>query len=125
MAILNPMRVADMHTVDPSAGKIGKRCEVFLAGKNLRLEAPYLTGRGSVFRDSIAAYDPPHGSLAFAFGLAELTTCPQGRRVHGCTNVSTGCSGRHCLFVLAFLCIVILQRRLVALRRGKWGGRRI
>ncbi len=49
-----------MHTVDPSAAKIGKRGEVFLAGQNLRLEAPRVTGRGRPFRDSMAADDPPH-----------------------------------------------------------------
>ncbi len=50
-----------MHTVDPLPGKIGKRGEVFLSGQNLRLEAPHLTGRGSLFRDSMADDDPPHG----------------------------------------------------------------
>ena len=49
-----------MNLVDPSAGKIGKRGEVFLGDQNLRLEAPHLTGRGSLFRDSMAADDPPH-----------------------------------------------------------------
>ena len=49
-----------MHTVDPLPGKIGKRGEVFLGDQNLRLEAPHLTGRGSLFRDSMAADDPPH-----------------------------------------------------------------
>ena len=49
-----------MHTVDPLPGKIGKRGEVFLRGQNLRLEAPHLTGRGSLFRDSMAADDPAH-----------------------------------------------------------------
>ena len=53
-------RVPVMHTVDPLPGKIGKRGEVLLGGQNLRLEAPHLTGRGSLFRDSIAADDPPH-----------------------------------------------------------------
>ena len=52
-----------MHTVDPLPGKIGKRGEVFLGGQNLRLEAPHLTGRGSLFRDSMAADDPPHGGI--------------------------------------------------------------
>ncbi len=49
-----------MQTVDPLPGKIGKRGEVFLGGQNFRLEAPHLTGRGSLFRDSMAADDPPH-----------------------------------------------------------------
>ena len=49
-----------MHTVDSLPGKIGKRGEVFLGGQNLRLEASHLTGRGSLFRDSMAADDPPH-----------------------------------------------------------------
>jgi len=49
-----------MHTVDPLPGKIGKRGEVFLGGQNFRLEAPHLTGRGSMFCDSMAADDPPH-----------------------------------------------------------------
>ena len=53
-------RATVMHTVDPLPGKIGERGEVFLAGQNLRLEAPHLTGRGSLFRDSMAADDPPH-----------------------------------------------------------------
>jgi len=49
-----------MHPVDPLPGKIDKCGEVFPAGQNLRLEAPHLTGRGSLFRDSMAADDPPH-----------------------------------------------------------------
>ncbi len=49
-----------MNEVDPLAGKIAKRGEVFLGGQNLRLEAPHLTGRGSLFRDSMAADNPPH-----------------------------------------------------------------
>ncbi len=49
-----------MHAVDPLPGKIGKRGEVFLAGQNLRLEAPHLIARGRLFRDSMAADDPPH-----------------------------------------------------------------
>ena len=53
-------RVAVMHTVDPSAGKIGKRGEVFLGCQNLRLKAPHLTGRSSLFGDSMVADDPPH-----------------------------------------------------------------
>ena len=53
-------RATVMHTVDPLPGKVGKRGEVFLGGQNLRLEAPHLTGRGSLFRDSMAADDPPH-----------------------------------------------------------------
>ena len=53
-------RATVMHTVDPLPGKIGKRGEVFLGGQNLRLEAPHLTGRGSLFRDSMAADNPPH-----------------------------------------------------------------
>jgi len=52
-----------MNLVDPSAGKIGKRGEIFLAGQNLRLEAPHLTARGSLFRDSMAADDPPHNRV--------------------------------------------------------------
>ncbi len=53
-------RAMAVHTVDPMPGKIGKRGEVFLGGQNLRLEASHLTGRGSLFRDSMAADDPPH-----------------------------------------------------------------
>ncbi len=49
-----------MHMVDPLPGKIGRRGEVFLGSQNLRLEAPHLTGRGSLFRHSMAADDPPH-----------------------------------------------------------------
>ncbi len=49
-----------MNAVDPLAGKIGKRGEVFLGGQNLRLEAPHLTGRGSLFGDGMAADDPLH-----------------------------------------------------------------
>ena len=49
-----------MQTVDPLPGKIGKRGEVFPAGQNLRLEASHLTGRVSLFRDSMATDDPPH-----------------------------------------------------------------
>ncbi len=41
-------------------GKIGECGEVFLGGQNLRLEAPHLTGRGCLFRDSMASDDPPH-----------------------------------------------------------------
>ncbi len=52
-----------MHTLDPSAGKIGKRGKVFLTGQNLRLEAPHLTARGRLFRDSMAADDPPHNRV--------------------------------------------------------------
>ena len=53
-------RATVMHTIDPLPEKIGKRGEVLLRGQNLRLEAPHLTGRGSMFRDSMAADDPPH-----------------------------------------------------------------
>jgi len=49
-----------MNLVDPLPGKISKRGEVFLAGPNLGLEAPHLTGRGRLFRDSMAADDPSH-----------------------------------------------------------------
>ena len=49
-----------MHTVELLARKIDKRAEVFLGGRNLRLAAPHLTGRGSLFRDSMATDDPPH-----------------------------------------------------------------
>ncbi len=49
-----------MNAVDPLAGKIGKRGEVFLGGQNLRLEAPHLTGRGRLFGDGMTADDPPH-----------------------------------------------------------------
>ena len=77
-----------MNLVDPSAGKIGKRGEIFLAGQNLRLEAPHLTARGSLFGDSMTADDPPHDRVeaqtvgivhvvvpakASENGLAELT----------------------------------------------------
>ena len=36
-------RVPVMNPVNPSAGKIGKRGEVFFGGQNLRLEATHLT----------------------------------------------------------------------------------
>ncbi len=49
-----------MNEVDPLAGKITKRGEVFLGGQNLRLEASHLTGRGRLFGDGMAADDPPH-----------------------------------------------------------------
>ncbi len=49
-----------MNAVDPSAGKITKRGEVFLGGQNLRLEAPHLTARGRLFGDGMAPDDPPH-----------------------------------------------------------------
>ncbi len=49
-----------MHTVDPSAGKIGKRGEVFLGGQNLRLETPHLAGGCGLSFDGLAADDPPH-----------------------------------------------------------------
>jgi len=42
-----------MNAVDPLAGKITKRGEVFLGGQNLRLEAPHLTGRGRLFGDGM------------------------------------------------------------------------
>ncbi len=90
-----------MHTVDPLPGKIGKRGEVFLGGQNPRLEAPHLTGRGCLFRDSMTADDPPHDRVkaepigivhvvvaakASENGLAELpdktvaTVLPQRRK---------------------------------------------
>ena len=53
-------RATVMNAVDPSAGKITKRGEVFLGGQNLRLEAPHLTARGRLFGDGMAADDPPH-----------------------------------------------------------------
>ena len=53
-------RATVMNAVDPSAGKITKRGEVFLGGQNFRLEAPHLTARGRLFRDSMAADDPSH-----------------------------------------------------------------
>ncbi len=56
-------RATVMHPVDPLRGKIGKCGEVSAAGQNLRLEAPHLTGRGGLFRDSMAADDPPHGRV--------------------------------------------------------------
>ena len=56
-------RATVMHTVDPSPGEIGKRGEVSPAGQNLRLEASQLTGRGSLFRDSMASTTIPPTSL--------------------------------------------------------------
>ena len=56
-------RVPVMNPVDPLAGKIGKRGEVFLGGQNLRFEAPHLTGRGSLSFDGLAADDPPHDRI--------------------------------------------------------------
>ncbi len=52
-----------MNAVDPLAGKITKRGEVFLGGQNLRLEAPHLTGRGCLFGDGMTADDPPHDRI--------------------------------------------------------------
>ena len=52
-------RMPLMHSVYPLPGKIGKRGEIFLGGQN-RLEAPHLTARGRLFRDSMAADDPSH-----------------------------------------------------------------
>ena len=52
-----------MRTVDPSAGKIGKRGEVFLSGQNLRLEAPHLAGRGRPPLDGMTANNPTHGGI--------------------------------------------------------------
>ena len=53
-----------MHTVDPSAGKITKRGEVFLGGQNLRLEAPHLAGRCRPPLDGMTANNPTHGGIA-------------------------------------------------------------
>ena len=53
-------RMPLMHPVYPLPGKIGKRGEIFLSGQNFRLEAPHLTARGRLFRDSMAADDPSH-----------------------------------------------------------------
>jgi hypothetical protein len=66
-------RATVMHTVDPLPGKIGKRGEVFLGAQNLRLEAPHLTGRGSMFRDSMTADDPPHDRVeAESVGIVHI-----------------------------------------------------
>ena len=48
-----------MNLVDPLPGRIGKRGEVFLGGQ-IRLEAPYLTGRNSLLGDGMIVEDPPH-----------------------------------------------------------------
>ncbi len=52
-----------MHTVDPNAGKGGQRGKVLVAGQLLRLEASHLTGGSGLFRDGMAADDPPHGRI--------------------------------------------------------------
>ncbi len=52
-----------MNLVDPWAGKIGQGFNVRVGGQNLRLEASHLTGRGSLFHDSMAANDPPHDRI--------------------------------------------------------------
>jgi len=52
-----------MHTVDPLAGKITERGEVFLSGQNLRLEAPHLTGRCRPPLDGMTANNPTHGGI--------------------------------------------------------------
>ncbi len=49
-----------MHSVYPLPGQIGKRGEICLGGQDFRLEAPHLTARGRLFRDSMAADDPSH-----------------------------------------------------------------
>ena len=56
-------RATVMHTVDPLPGKLGQRGQALVGGLHLRLETPHLTGRGSLFRDSMAADDPPHGGI--------------------------------------------------------------
>ena len=57
-----------MNEVDPLAGKIAKRGEVFLGGQNLRLEAPHPTGRGSLFGDGMAADDLRWSHFVGQFG---------------------------------------------------------
>ncbi len=52
-----------MHTVDPNAGKFGQCGKVLVAGQKLRLEASHLAGRSGLFRDSMAADNPPHGRI--------------------------------------------------------------
>jgi len=56
-------RATVMHTIDPLAGKITKRGEVFLGGQNLRLEAPHLTGRCRPPLDGMTANNPTHGGI--------------------------------------------------------------
>ena len=53
-------RVAVMNPVDPMPGKIGQGFNVRVGGQDFRLEAPHLTARCRLFRDSMTADDPPH-----------------------------------------------------------------
>ena len=59
MLRVNSDTAAVMDIVDPLPVKIGKRGEVFLGGQ-IRLEAPYLTGRNSLLGDGMIVEDPPH-----------------------------------------------------------------
>ena len=49
-----------MNLVDPHTIHIGQGFNVRVGGQNLSLETPHLAGRGSLFRDGMAADDPPH-----------------------------------------------------------------
>ena len=41
-----------MNLVDPHRAHVGQGFNIRVGGQNLRLEAPHLTGRGSLFRDA-------------------------------------------------------------------------
>jgi len=65
--------------VDPLPGKIGECSEVFLGGRDLRLEAPHLTGRGSLSFDGLAADNPLHrGVKAEPVGIVHAARMTPG-----------------------------------------------
>ena len=67
-----------MNLVDPLPGKIGQGFNVRVGGQNLRLEAPHLTGRGCLFRDSMAADDPSHDRVeAEPVGIVHVVVPPK------------------------------------------------
>ena len=52
-----------MNLVDPHPVHVGQDLNVRVGGQKLRLEAPHLAGGRGLFRDSMAADDPPHGGI--------------------------------------------------------------
>ena len=59
-------RAAGMHHVDLPARQIGERRDIGFFDRNLGLEPPHLTGRGSLSRHGLTANDPAHRRVSAA-----------------------------------------------------------
>jgi len=66
-------RTASMNVVDPLAGKVGERRQVFPCRQPLRLKAAHLAGRGSATKSRLAADNPSHRWItAQTFGVVHV-----------------------------------------------------